>query len=86
MIAVLVLLAAKILRISRVSLLILLFGIVLVLVLEMINTAFETIVDLLSPVWRQKAKVAKDVAAAAVLVIALGAAVIGIIIFYPYLN
>ncbi len=85
-IALLVLIVAKLLMISRLSLAILLFGILLVIVLEMINTAFEAIVNLLSPVWRQKAKIAKDVAAAAVLVIVLGAMIIGIIIFYPYLN
>lgn len=85
-IAVLVLILAKLLMISRISLALLFFGILLVIVLEMINTAFEAIVDLLSPVWQQKAKIAKDVAAAAVLVIVVGAMIIGIIIFYPYLN
>lgn len=85
-IAVVVLMVAKLLMISRISLAILFFGILLVIVLEMINTAFEAIVDLLSPIWQRKAKMAKDVAAAAVLVIALGAMIIGVIIFYPYLN
>lgn len=57
---------------------------------ELINTAFENIVDLAMPFKNEKAKLAKDIAASAVLVWAAVAAIIGIIIFLPklilYLN
>lgn len=56
----------------------------LVLVLEMINTAVESIVDMVTCDYHALAKVAKDVSAAAVLLAALVAAVIGGIVFVPY--
>lgn len=62
-----------------------LFSIALVLVTELLNTAIEALVDLVSPEYHLKAGIAKDTAAAAVLVTALVAAVIGLIIFIPKL-
>lgn len=50
---------------------------------EFMNTALEAIVDLTSPNPHPLAKVAKDVAAAAVLVGALGAALVGLLIMGP---
>jgi diacylglycerol kinase len=50
---------------------------------ELLNTAVEYIVDLVSPDWHVLAGKAKDAAAAFVLVMALGAAVCGCIIFVP---
>ena len=60
---------------------ILLFG--MVISLELVNTAIENTVDLAMPEKNQKAKIAKDVAAAAVLVSAVVAAIIGCMIFIP---
>ena len=54
-----------------------------VLILELINTAIELIVDLVSPEIQEKAKIAKDVSAAAVLVAATTAIFIGAAIFIP---
>lgn len=54
-----------------------------VLTLELINTTLEAIVDIISPEYRQKAKVAKDMAAAAVLVSAIAAFFVGIFLFLP---
>lgn len=54
-----------------------------VIAAELFNTAIETTIDMVMPEINQKAKIAKDVSAGAVLVLALGAAVIGIIIFLP---
>ena len=54
-----------------------------VLSAELFNTAIETIVDMISPEKNDKAKLAKDISAAAVLAVSIGAAVIGIIIFLP---
>lgn len=50
---------------------------------EFMNTALETLVDMTSPDFHPLAKVAKDVAAAAVLVGALGAVLVGLLIMGP---
>lgn len=57
----------------------------MVLAAEAFNTAVEFVVDLASPDYHPLAGKAKDVAAAAVLIIAIGAATIGTIIFLPKL-
>lgn len=54
-----------------------------VLILELINTAIEAIIDLVSPSIHEKAKMAKDVAAAAVFLASLTSIAIGAIIFLP---
>ncbi len=82
-IAVLVLLATWWLRIPRGDVLLVFFSIALVLSLELVNTALEAAVDLASPDWHEKAKVAKDACAGAVLVAAVLSVVIGVIIFGP---
>ena len=50
---------------------------------ELFNTAIETVVDIVSPERNPKAKLVKDIAAGAVLVVAIGSAIIGFIIFGP---
>ena len=50
---------------------------------ELFNTAIETVVDMVSPEKNPKAKLAKDIAAGAVLVVAICAAIIGFIVFGP---
>ncbi|MBK8433842.1 MAG: diacylglycerol kinase family protein [Chloroflexi bacterium] len=50
---------------------------------EFFNTAVEAVVDLVSPEYHPLAKVAKDVAAAAVLVGAFGAVLVGLLILGP---
>ncbi|WP_347879327.1 diacylglycerol kinase family protein [Hymenobacter defluvii] len=52
---------------------------------ELVNTAVEAVVDLVSPDYHPLAGKAKDVAAAAVLLAALGALVVGLLIFVPRL-
>jgi diacylglycerol kinase len=59
------------------------FCVVLVLSLEAVNTAIEYLTDLVSPAVHPLAGKAKDVAAAAVLLAAMGAVVVGGIIFLP---
>ena len=54
-----------------------------VLVLELINTAIESIVNIVSPEIQNEAKIAKDVSAASVLVASIAAVFIGIVIFIP---
>lgn len=58
-----------------------LFG--LVISLEMVNTAIEIVVDLVSPTFNDRAGRAKDIAAGAVLVNAIVAFIIGLLIFLP---
>jgi len=77
----LVLLAAWGLRVSQVELLHLLLAMVLVLVSEMVNTALEYTIDLYTDGYDARAKVAKDVAAGAVLLAAVYSLVVGTIVF-----
>jgi len=58
--------------------------IVLVLVLEIINSIFERIMDILEPRVHPYAKTVKDMMAAAVLIASIGAAFVGAVIFWPY--
>lgn len=55
----------------------------MVLMTELLNTAIEVLVDLVSPEIHPKAKIIKDVAAGAVLIIAITALGIGLVIFIP---
>lgn len=56
---------------------------VLVLTLELLNTAIEASIDLLAPGYHPLAKTAKDVAAAAVLLASVGAALVGLLLLGP---
>jgi diacylglycerol kinase (ATP) len=73
------------LRIARDEWLALVLMIILVLAAEGFNTAIEAVVDLASPAYHPLAKIAKDVAAGTVLLVAIGAVIFGIILFLPYL-
>lgn len=61
-------------------------GIMILLVIssEMINTAIEEMVDLITSEHKKEAKVAKDVAAGMVLIAAIGSVIVGLLIFTPY--
>lgn len=84
--AVAVLVLSYILGVERTDFLIISIAVILVLLAEMINTAIEYIVDMISPEHSEKARITKDVAAGAVLITAFGAAVLGYIILFPYFN
>jgi diacylglycerol kinase (ATP) len=71
------------LNISANEWLILLLTITLVIVAEMINTAIESMTDLIHDQHHKHAKIAKDVSAGMVLVSAIGSVVIGAVIFLP---
>jgi undecaprenol kinase/diacylglycerol kinase (ATP) len=58
-------------------------AITLVLVVELLNTAIEVLVDLVSPQQNQKAGAIKDIAAAAVLISALLSLIVALLIFVP---
>ena len=79
----LVLAVAAFLRLEWLQAGVLVLTIGAVLAAETINTTVEAIVDLLSPEWHQRAKVAKDTSAAAVLIMSLTAIVVGMLILGP---
>lgn len=58
-------------------------SIILVIVMELINTAIELLVDQVSPGHNPKAGIIKDVSAAAVLITSLLALIIGLAVFIP---
>jgi len=74
-----------ILHISSLEWLIIVLVIAGVFASEFFNSAIESLVDLCSPEFNEKAGRIKDIAAGAVLVTALGALVAGLIIFIPKL-
>jgi len=75
--AVAVLLIALMLRLTLLEFALLALAIILVLFAELINTALEVVVDLVSPDYHPLARRAKDVAAGAVLVASVGALIMG---------
>ena len=71
------------LKLNKIEWCIIAIAIVIVLSAELFNTAIETVVDMISPEKNEKAKLVKDIAAASVLVLAMGAVIVGAIIFIP---
>src|SRR3989344_3257426 len=78
-----VIVASQLLRLSPPEWLEIVLTITVGLVIELINTSIEAVVDLVTEEWRQSARLAKDASAAAMLVYAVGATVIALIIFIP---
>jgi diacylglycerol kinase (ATP) len=75
--AVAVLIGALALRLTLSEFALLALAITLVLFAELVNTALEVVVDLVSPEYHPLARRAKDVAAGAVLVASVGAVIMG---------
>lgn len=73
------------LRISEAGWLAVVVCIALVMALELVNTAVESVVDLVSPEWNLLAKRAKDCAAGAVYLAAFASVVVAAIVFLPRL-
>lgn len=57
-----------------------------VLAAEAVNSSIEALADVVSPGYNEAIKRAKDLAAGAVLLLALAAAIVGLIIFVPYIR
>jgi len=70
-------------KLEKIALFIVIFT---VLVVELVNSMFERIVDILKPRIHPYAQLVKDITAAAVLLSSIGAIVVGTIIFYPYIK
>ena len=73
------------LGISRLEWVIVIISISFVIGLELVNTAIEAVVDLVSPEYHPVAKVAKDIASAAVLTSGVGGLIAGLVIFGAYI-
>lgn len=73
-------------HLTRLELVILIATITLVLVTEMINTAIEAAIDLMTDQYNLFAKIAKNVAAGAVLIAAINALVVAYLLFFQHLN
>lgn len=84
-IAAVVVLMGAVLEVALLEWAVLVVAIALVLVTETLNTAVESLVDLVSPEKRPLAGRVKDLAAAAVLLAALFAVVLGVLVFLPHL-
>ena len=85
LIALLAIALGIILHISTVEFALIFVAITAVFIAEMFNTVFELFIDLASPEYHPLAKIAKDVAAGAVLLNAMLAVVIGLLVFGPHL-
>ena len=83
LIALIVIIFGIIFKISVIEWIICIILIGLVISLELMNTAIENTVDLAMPEKSDKAKIAKDVAAASVFVVSICSVIIGLIIFIP---
>jgi diacylglycerol kinase (ATP) len=73
------------LRLSPAELAVLVLTIALVLIVECVNTALETLCDLVSPSFHPLVKRAKDVSAAAVLLGAIASVGVALLLFVPRL-
>jgi diacylglycerol kinase (ATP) len=84
-VAILVIIASLIFRVNAFEMGILGVMILLVICTEMINTAIEEVVNLLTNEHRMEAKIAKDVSAGMVLLTAMGSVIVGVLVFTPYI-
>lgn len=80
---IIALILSYILKIDKIEFIIVLTMICLVLTTEIINTAIERTVDLVTKEYHELARIAKDVSAGSVLVTSIFSLIIGIIIFIP---
>src|SRR5438128_7439592 len=80
-VALIVLIAGLAVDVSRLELIALLLAIAFVLIAEMINTALEAAIDVATTSFDPMAKLAKDIAAGAVLIASINALAVGYLVF-----
>lgn len=85
-IAVLVLLSSLFFDFNRTEFLLLLFAVSLVVISEMINTAIERTIDLVTKDFHPLARLVKDVAAGAVLIATINSLIVGYLLFFERLS
>lgn len=71
------------LNISYLEWLVIILLIIIGLLIETVNTAFEVTTDCIDTRWREDIKIAKDVSAASMLVFSIGASILAVVIFIP---
>ena len=81
--AIVALIISYMLKLSHTEIAIIVICIFVVFSFELVNTAIESIVDLVSPEWEQLAKHAKDCAAGSVLLVSIMSIVVALHIFIP---
>lgn len=81
--SLLALILGWLLTVSTIEYLVIIFTIILGLSTEMINTSIEAMTDLITLERRPEAKIAKDVAAGMMLLTAIGAFIVGCVVFVP---
>lgn len=81
--AVLAIILGLVLQIPQWSWLAVILCITAVFSLEVINTAIEAVVDMVSPEWHELAMRAKDCAAGAVFIFAIGSIVVAAVVYVP---
>jgi len=84
-ISAIVLVAALYFNLSSTEFIIIVFTIMFGLSAELINTSIETMTDLITKEWREEAKIAKDVSAGMMLLVAFGAMIVALTLFLPHI-
>jgi diacylglycerol kinase (ATP) len=84
--AILILILSLVLGLSRTEFIAIIIVAVVVLAVEMLNSAVEETVNILFRDYDRRAKAIKDIAAGAVLTTAVGAAIVGYVVFLPYVK
>lgn len=82
-IALLTIILGFIVKLSKIEWFVVIILIALVIAVEFINTSVEAVVDMVMPDIHPLAKIAKDTASTAVLVVSFAAFIIGLIIYMP---
>jgi diacylglycerol kinase (ATP) len=80
--ALVVLFLSWFLKVSTIEFILLIISISIVIICEMINTAIETTIDLITKEYHPLAKIAKNVAAGSVLISAIMSIMVGCLIFF----
>ena len=84
-VGILVVLAMIYFHVTRAEMVVLVIIIMAVLIMELVNTILERVVDILKPRVHPYARLIKDLMAASVLLTSILAVIVGLIIFIPYL-
>lgn len=85
-VAIIVIICGIYVKLTRIEWSIIMLTISAVFITELVNSLFERMIDYFKPEYHFKAKQIKDIGAAAVLITAIMAVIIGIFIFYPKIN
>ncbi|ABR49170.1 diacylglycerol kinase [Alkaliphilus metalliredigens QYMF] len=85
-VSIVILIMSLFFELTRIEILILLMTISLVIIAEMINTSIESTIDLITDQYHIFAKIAKNVAAGAVLIAAINSIIVAYLLFFHRLN